>query len=103
MSNTNPPANGFDKRPQDINRKGQPKKYLTELLEKIGAEVEEKTGKTYQELISRRAWEDALAGDQRAIEFIFDRIEGKPQQSMALSGEVSLPQPIYGNKSRGTV
>ena len=90
---------GFAERPQDINVGGRTKKYLTLLLEQIGTEIEPKSGKQFKELIARRTWIDALNGDQRAIEFIFDRIEGKPEQPLKHSGEISFPTPIYGAKS----
>jgi len=96
MPNNNPTGKGgLQERPEDINRGGRTKKYLTELLETIGAEIEPKSLKTYKELISRRAWIDALNGDQRAIEFIFDRIEGKPQQNTDITskGERVLALP----------
>ena len=90
---------GFQERPQDINRGGRTKKYLTLLLEQIGEEIEPKSGKQFKELIARRTWVDALNGDQRAIEFIFDRIEGKAEQPLKHSGEISIPSPIYGGQS----
>jgi len=41
MANHNPPANGFDKRPQHINRKGRPKSFdqLRALAQQISHEV----------------------------------------------------------------
>jgi len=100
MPNNNPTGKGgFVDNPQNINIGGRPKKYLTELLELIGSEIEPKSGKTFKELVSRRAWIDALNGDQRAIEFIFDRIEGKAEQPLKHSGEISIPSPIYGGQS----
>ncbi len=79
------------------NPNGRPKKYLTLLLEEIGAEIEPKSGKTFKELISRRSWVDAINGDKRAIEFIFDRIEGKAKESH--DHNVTVATPILGGQT----
>jgi hypothetical protein len=84
---------------QSGNPGGRKKKYITELLEQIGKEIEPKSGKPFEELIARRLWVEAANGKHEAIKEILDRIEGKAQQSIEHSGEISTPTPIYGGKS----
>ena len=70
-------ASGFDKHPENINRKGQPKK-LPE-LDKLLIEVlsEEKDGKTAAQIILMALRVKASKGDIRAAEALLDRAYGK--------------------------
>jgi len=77
------PANGFDKRPNDINRSGRPKKgeSLTDILEEYG----EKTGNKLanKEALADTLWKLAIEEkDIQAIKFIYDRVDGKPLQQI---------------------
>lgn len=82
------PKAGFDTHPENINRSGRPKKgkTLTDILEKHGGKKDVKViGPDGEEiLLSRREalakelWELALTGDVAAIKYIYDRIDGKP-------------------------
>ena len=103
---------GFKERPEDINKGGRTKKYLTLLLEQIGEETEPKSGKQFKELIARRTWIDAINGNPQARKEIFDRIEGLPTQSMKLFGDednpikidvISTLKKIYGRRSTNGV
>lgn len=101
----NEDGTGFDKHPENINKEGRPKgfKGLTGTLESIlntdGTmiidqvyEVDEQgkeTGNIFKkakvkipkkEMVILAAIKKAIKGDIRAIEFIFDRIEGKASQ-----------------------
>ena len=100
MPNNNPNGKGgFADRPEDINRGGRTKKYLTLLLEQIGEEIEPKSGKQFKELIARRTWIDALNGNPQARKEIFDRIEGLPKQSVDVTTDGKpLIQIGYGHQ-----
>ena len=70
---------GFDAHPENINRKGRPKKLPA--IEELLAEVLGTDGKNQSEaekiLIAIK--ERALRGDVRAAEILLDRSYGKPQ------------------------
>ncbi len=76
---------------QSGNPKGRPRKglALSDALEKRGSEVIDVDGveATRLEHIMRVLHERAQDGDTRAIEIIFDRMAGKPRQSIDLSTE----------------
>ena len=91
MSNTNPPKNGFDKRPQDINVGGRPKSYFGKILSEIGDEIEPKSGKPFKQLVSRRLWVDAVNGNINAIKEIINRLDGLPQAFTELSTKDGKP------------
>jgi len=108
---------GFDKKPQNINKKGRPKAFkgltatLRDILESDGSmiiqdiieldENKQETGNIIKfgkvkipkgEMIILAAAKKAIKGDMRAIEFITDRSEGKAKQSI----EVITPTEIKG-------
>lgn len=80
-------TNGFDKRPQDINRNGRPPKEvsLTDILKELSL-TKETTDR--DDLGNKILIKTALAnklldlalkdGDITAIKYIYDRIDGKP-------------------------
>ena len=101
---------GFDKNPQNINRKGGPKgfKGLTETLRDIvnadGSmviqdvkEVDDngtETGNVFKngkisipksEMIILAALKKAAKGDMKAIMWLFDRLDGKAEQSIKMT------------------
>ena len=103
---------GFQVNPQNINRAGQPKKFkgltatLRELLNTDGTIVIEnvyeldennnETGKKFKkakvkiprkDIIILAALKKSVQGDMRAVEFVFDRIEGKALQPFRLESE----------------
>lgn len=98
---------GFDKCPENINKKGAPGKSITKILrellnEKI-AEVEiiytdvdgnQKTDKIkleskkeFNSAISIKLIQKALSGDLQSIKEILDRTEGKPTQYINNDGD----------------
>ena len=87
-------GNGFDKHPENINRKGRPRKKtsLTDILVRHGRKrdvISEGGMKmSRKEAIAQKAWALALAGDLAAIKYIYDRIDGRPKESVDLSGDV---------------
>jgi len=94
---------------QSGNPGGRRKKYITELIEQIGKEIEPKTGKPFEELIARRLWIAAVNGNGDAIKEILNRVEGLPHQSLELSGDEESPikidiistlKKIYGSRSK---
>jgi len=86
MSNPNPP-NQF-KPGQSGNPKGAPKKSWTwaGLLEKVAEETEEKSGKQFKDLVSRRLWVDAVNGSLGAQKEIMNRMEGLPKSIQEIVG-----------------
>lgn len=61
---------------------GRTSKSLKELLiEKIN-EIDEETGKSVSELIIEQGLRQAKRGDLKFIEMLWDRLEGKPRQSI---------------------
>lgn len=68
---------------------GRPKKDWTwsGLLEKVGEEIEPKTGKPFKELVSKRLWIDAINGNLGAIKEIFNRTEGLPIAKQEITGK----------------
>ena len=105
-------ANGFDKHPENINRKGRPKGFkgltetLRDLIESDGAmiidnvkEIDEsgkETGNIFKrakvnipkkDMIVLAALKKSVKGEMRAIEFMFDRMEGMAVQKHRIEGE----------------
>lgn len=83
---------GFHTHPERINRKGRPpKKNLSDILkamleEKIEVKMEDgtKEKKEFREVLVRNLIQKASKGDIRAIQEIFDRVEGKSKQAIEL-------------------
>ena len=104
MSNHNPPANGFDKRPAAINRKGRPKTFdaLRELAQQIAHEtVKDKSGDpvvveghiaTVTEVILRK-W--AASGDPRLQMAFVEVAYGKEASKVELTGKDGAPLKAY--------
>jgi hypothetical protein len=71
-----------------INRSGRPRKNqsLTEALEK---ELRRKraTGKTGKVELARTLVDLALTGDTIVIKYIYDRLDGKPRETVALEND----------------
>jgi len=70
------------------NPKGRPReRSLTTQLKDALKEREKKTGKPYDELLVNRLLERAISvGDMKAIQMIWERLEGKPKQTHEHSG-----------------
>jgi len=76
---------------QSGNPNGRPRKTqsLTHALTEYGKRsVDASDGQktTLQELLVKTLWNLALGGDMTAIKYIFDRIDGKPIETMILPG-----------------
>lgn len=89
---------GFDKRPQNINRKGRPPVLpeLKEMIAKIMAE--EKNGMTGLEAVLKSLLVRAVKGDSRAAAELLDRYYGKAQQNVNITNQ--LPTIIIQNVSK---
>ena len=63
------------------NPKGRPPKgwAWAELLEDVGEEIEEKSGKKFKELVSRRLWAESVSGNVQAIKDLMNRMDGLPK------------------------
>ncbi len=78
------PSTTFADRPQDINRNGRPKKEhcLTDLLKEALDQEHTKTGKTNKQMIIDKMFELADKGDANILKYLFDRVDGKPLQTI---------------------
>lgn len=87
---------------QSGNPNGRPKKgkTLSDILEKHGAKrIVKTTGPdgeikyiSQKEALAKKLWELAITGDVAAIKYIYDRIDGKPTESIDFM-QID-PQPI---------
>ena len=84
-------GNGFDKRPQDINKKGAPPRDWTwaSILEQ--AAEQELKGKTKKEWIADSLVNQAIKGNVAAIKEFGDRRDGKAKQAVEHTGENGGP------------
>lgn len=113
--NGNKDGNGFDKNPQNINRKGSPGKSITKCLKelldsnlvelelvqtkadgtkktvKINVEARDGMNKALSVILLRKA----LDGDLQAIKEIFDRTEGKATQPIELEDNRKAIQSLF--------
>jgi hypothetical protein len=98
---------GFASHPELINRKGRPKKgtsltdHLIEYLQKQG--VDPKTGKkkTRKDILAEKLYDLALKGDTVAMKYVFDRIEGKPHQTIEQKGDQTIViKPQLGDNDK---
>lgn len=84
------PVAGFNANPQNINRKGAPKRKWTwaGLLEEVGEEIEPKSKKKFKDLVSKKLWIKAVNGDIVATKEILNRMDGMPKQATEIEGEI---------------
>ena len=64
---------------------------MAEVLRRL---LEEGKDTPTAEEIAKKAIAAAKNGDMRAIEFIFDRIDGKPKQSLKHEGDPDQPMAV---------
>lgn len=93
-------GNGFDKRPQDANRNGRPKKEycLTDILKEQGnlKDVDGKEGKiSRKEAIGKKLWAMAMGGDVTALKYLYDRVDGRPLQT--IEAQITKPEVDMSN------
>ena len=81
----------FVKGNKEGNRNGRPKKSncVSDLLRSKGDEVQE-DGRTKLQAVIETLYERAGEGELKAIDMIFDRLEGKPAQKLEIE-ETLLP------------
>ncbi len=77
------PANGFDKRPQDINRKGQPPKgySITAWFQNMLNSRPE-----VKDAIGNSILKKALEGDTVAQKLVWNYLDGMPKQDLGIGG-----------------
>lgn len=93
-------ASGFAAHPENINRKGRPKKEhsITHQLRALSEEIDEESGKTKAQLLAEKLWALALEeGDKQVMVHIIDRLDGKPKESLEV--EQVQVQPLVIKKS----
>ena len=72
---------------------GRPKSDLTKLLSQFVQAKPEGGKEAWKALIIKRVVALAVQGDMEAVKFIWDRLEGKPALSVAISGSVGVFTP----------
>lgn len=112
------PVAGFNANPQNINRKGQPKREWTvQGLIEQAMEEEDETGVPYKKIVYTKLVKLAAAGDVVAIKELNNRLDGMPQQKTDLTtdgqpfklniiaggGYVPEPVQIDATPEKGTV
>ena len=82
---------GFAAHPENINRKGRPKKgnSFAEVLRTIGAETHGDLSRL--EIACRQMYELAESGDYQAIKWIADRCDGRSKQTTEILTPIDLP------------
>lgn len=84
----------------NANPKGRPPKgySITEWFQNMftaNPKVKEKLG---QVIVQK-----AMRGDPTALKLVWNYMDGLPKQAIEHSGEIKMPQPIYGGKSKDKV
>ena len=87
MANPNPQS-GFQKNPQNINRKGRPKKgySITEMMKEMLEALPE-----IKLAIGQSIVKSALKGDNAAQKLLWNYMDGMPTQAVELTGEEGGP------------
>ena len=81
------------KKGQSGNPSGRPKSDLTKLLSQFVQKTPDGGKEPWKHLIIKRIIALAVQGDMEAVKFIWDRLEGKPALSVAISGSVGVFTP----------
>lgn len=90
------PTLGFDKNPQNINRKGAPKKDWTMAsLIREAAEEAGETGEPRSKIIARKLADLAEKGDMQAIKEFNNRLDGMPKQTLEHEGGLDIRVTNY--------
>jgi hypothetical protein len=71
------------------------KKVLTDELRRLLDAKWRPFGQTNRELLAQVLMAKALQGDLKAIEYIWDRLEGRPAQAVQVTGDGRRPLRIY--------
>jgi hypothetical protein len=76
---------------------GRPKKNysIPDLLDKIGEEEGTLEGLSKLEVVLRSVYRYALEGKSWAVQFIADRTEGKPHQTLGISDATDEPIKVF--------
>jgi len=91
-------AGGFDKNPQNINRKGPPKKEWTwSGLLKQAAEEEHESGEPMKIIVARKLFLEAAKGNVPAIKEAMNRMDGMPKQSTDLTTDGEKLSILFDN------
>jgi len=87
------PVAGFNVNPQNINREGRPMEPWTwrGLLMEAAEEVAEGSKEPRKKILARKLVEKAADGDVTALKEFGDRIDGKANQAVELSGKDGGP------------
>jgi hypothetical protein len=87
-SNSTKPLRGFNTHPENINRKGAPKREWTFKSEiEKALEQSTKNGVSYKELLIKSLLREGIKGNVNAIEKIMDRLDGKPLQKQEIEAK----------------
>lgn len=95
--NQKPRPAHFFKKGVSGNPTGRPKSDLNKVLSEYMLKKND-NGKTYTEMLVARVLDLALSrGDMDAIEFIWDRLEGKVAQGVEHTGRMTLEQLVQAS------
>lgn len=89
-SKTNNEKKGFAAHPENINRKGRPKKgeSYTDIIRQMGESVDDH-GYQLKERLVKKLWDKALIdNDLAAQKYLFDRVDGQPTAKVNLETDV---------------
>ena len=81
-------TNGFDKRPEDINKKGRPKKEWTwsHIFEEEVEKLDDKNKEKIKYVMAKKMIDKVIEGDVQAFKEIANRMDGMPRQNIGLDG-----------------
>ena len=97
------PTNGFDKHPENINRKGRPPKgqTITEAIKEIlEREPPETPGRIYKLIFAEAMVKSAITGNPAAMRLLMNYCDGMPVQKQILSTEDDEPFVIEIKESK---
>ena len=82
----------FKKGDSNINRNGRPPRgeSWSELIREFSNRTDDGSGKQFRVLVVERLFQEAIAGDLKAIKEIADRVEGKPRQTSFVESNQNL-------------
>ena len=90
----------FRDNPEYINRNGRPRKgeCLTDLLKKYGNIKEDGEELSKKDQLTKKMWELALAGDTIIMKYLYDRVDGRPKESIDLDSRGDITYKIIKAK-----
>lgn len=95
---------GFASHPELINKRGRPKKNqaMTEIIRRYGRrkdiKIEDEYGEekyySRKDALALKLWQLALQGDMSAIKYIYDRLDGRPKETVEVNDITPHSDPL---------